>query len=234
MRQIKKVNTLQNLMELDLQEHEIKRLAICFMDAVNDWPGEDKTLVKTCVANFKTYFGNPLTLEAIKLQSFKGQNAWHLEAGKSLSKILTRAQHHFSIYDFDEVMEKILAFYNCEFETVDFVAELNFFRTNNGGITSFVPSGYKPMLRFMGKPELMLCEQTYIGKDAVFAGERINAKIKLFKTEDLFSSITQGMTFEFCNVKSTIGIGTIKQVINCDLKQDNWIDTLVKRGAFVI
>ncbi len=229
---IQKISVLENLIELDQNSHELKHMATLLTTAANDWPSTTVLDIDAFIAAFKNYFGDPISVEQIESIEFNGLNAWQLESGKLIVQLLNRALNHFKIDDLDLIVSKIQKFYSLEFEKVDFIAEIQMFRTENGGIQSFVPNGYKPNLNFKGFMNSTLGELTFINQELLYAGEIVKAKVKLRNPNGYLKLLDKGQTFELSNARSVIGIGEIQQVVNVDIKKENWMEHFAKNSIF--
>ena len=104
--------------------------------------------------------------------------------------------------------------YDC-----DFVAELNFKKSEDGGRTHFALSGYRPQVKFNFTEMQTSGQQTYIDNKMAFPGDNINALIKLATTEHLKGFLKEGTTFEFLEGDKLIGTGRILKLKNEALKK---------------
>ena len=107
------------------------------------------------------------------------------------------------------------------FNKSDFIAELKFETTENGGRKTPAHSSYRPHIEFENYPEYLTSgQQTYIGKEIVHPGETINAEIGIIGTEYFSGRLFEGMKFKFCEGRHIIGFGEIIEIINQNLKSD--------------
>ena len=101
----------------------------------------------------------------------------------------------------------------------DFIAELEFLTTEQGGRKGYAKSGYRPHIEFGNYSEYLTSgQQTYIGKDIVEPGEKIKAEITILSKEYFTKRLYENMEFKFCEGSHTIGLGKIIKIINPDLK----------------
>ena len=107
----------------------------------------------------------------------------------------------------------------CEESDCDFVAQLYFKSTEDGGRTSFALSGYRPQVKFNFTEMQTSGQQTYIDNQMVFPGDNINALIKLTTFEHLKGKLREGTTFEFLEGDRLIGTGRILILKNEELKK---------------
>ena len=107
------------------------------------------------------------------------------------------------------------------FNKSDFIAELKFETTENGGRKTPAHSSYRPHIEFENYPEYLTSgQQTYIGKEIVYPEETINAEIGILGTEYFSGKLFKGMKFKFCEGRHIIGFGEIIEIINQNLKFD--------------
>ncbi|WP_046757676.1 EF-Tu C-terminal domain-related protein [Kordia jejudonensis] len=107
----------------------------------------------------------------------------------------------------------------------DFIAELRFLTTEEGGRKSAVHAGYRPHIEFENYPEYLTSgQQTYLGQDIVEMGTTILAEIAIFGTAYFTNRLYEDMKFKFCEGRRTIGFGNIVEIINKDLRCDSHSD----------
>ena len=219
--ELKTYSTLYNLVEVDENEHELKKLAILFMEAMNDWPKFNQDLISEYLQELKDYYGFPITLEKIdtKNKVFDGNNGWEIVSGSSIAEMIEFSKLYLNEIEFEVIIQNILNYYNNEFKKVDFIAELTYLSTEQGGRKTPANSGYRPDIKF-DFSEMKTCGiQTFIEKNIVLPGETINAKIKIIASNYFANLLTEGMKFEFMEGPILIGIGEIKNIINHKLEK---------------
>ncbi len=219
--EVKTYSTLYNLVEADENEHELKKLAILFLEAMNDWPAFNQDLISEYLQELKDYFGFPITLEKIdsKIKFFDGKNGWKIESGSSIAEMIEFSKLYLNEIEFEVIIQNILNYYNNEFKKVDFIAELTYLSTEQGGRKTPANSGYRPDIKF-DFSEMKTCGiQTFIEKNVVLPGETINAKIKIIASDYFANLLTEGMKFKFMEGPILIGIGEIKNIINDKLEK---------------
>jgi Elongation factor Tu C-terminal domain len=106
-----------------------------------------------------------------------------------------------------------------EFENsnCDFIAQLFFRKTEDGGRENYALSGYRPQIKFPFTEMQTSGQQTYIENNMVFPGDNVNALIKLTSTEHLSGQLKIGTKFEFLEGDKQIGTGRILKIKNEDL-----------------
>ncbi len=108
---------------------------------------------------------------------------------------------------------------------LDFIAELEFLTSEQGGRNTPAHSNYRPHIEFENYPEYLTSgNQTYIGKEKVEPGEKVKAKIAILGTEYFSKRLYDNMKFKFCEGSRIIGFGKIIEIINTDLKCESDID----------
>lgn len=141
-------------------------------------------------------------------------------------------QQPFKIYDEEENLisdcgeleaEAYDYFHNNKFEfdnsQADFIAELNYLTTEQGGRKTPAMSNYRPQIKF-GFDEMQTSgQQTFIDREIVFPGDVVDAEIKILAVNHFANKLTEGMRFEFLEGLKLIGTGKIKRIKNEVLKK---------------
>ncbi|HEA23317.1 hypothetical protein LCGC14_1093930 [marine sediment metagenome] len=104
-------------------------------------------------------------------------------------------------------------------DNADFIAELKYTRTEQGGRKNPAQSGYRPHLKFDFTEMLTSGNQFFIGTDSVYPGEKVIAQIGMGSTYHYEGKLEVGMEFEFCEGSIIIGIGKITEIINQTLEK---------------
>jgi hypothetical protein len=210
-------STLYNLVDLDLKDHMIKDLAMPLLEAMNDWtPCRDN--ISEFTNDLKSYFGTPLTIESISNKKFDTGNAWKMEAGSSIVKLIKISTKLCNESEFDKIVENVLDYYNQEFSKVDFIAELNYLTTEQGGRSTPAISGYRPQIKFEFSEMQTSGQQTFVNIEKVLPGDNVDAKIKIVSPDYFEHSLREGMEFEFREGARIIGTGKIKYIVNDKLQ----------------
>ncbi|MFC5048390.1 hypothetical protein ACFSTE_13635 [Aquimarina hainanensis] len=129
----------------------------------------------------------------------------------------------WAIFDFQVFNTKDISFRvmrKNKFATTDFIAELQFLTTEQGGRKTFVTSGYRPHIEFDGFPNhLTSGQQTYINQKTVTPGETVKAEISILSKDYFTNRLYKDMTFKFCEGKHIMGYGKIIELVNMHLKK---------------
>ncbi|HLO60325.1 MAG TPA: hypothetical protein VK179_16360 [Bacteroidales bacterium] len=104
----------------------------------------------------------------------------------------------------------------------DFIAILTYKSTEQGGRKTPAHSGYRPQVKFNFEEMQTSGQQTFIGKDIVYPGDTVEARIKILSVDHFTNSLTEGMDFEFKEGDKIIGTGIIKEILNDKLKKASW------------
>jgi len=104
-------------------------------------------------------------------------------------------------------------------DNVDFIAELKYRTTEQGGRRTPANSGYRPQLKFDFTEMQTSGHQFFIGTDSVEPGETILAQIGMNSTQFYENKLEIGMEFEFREGATIIGIGQITEIINKSLEK---------------
>lgn len=209
------------MVDLDQTDHKLKEIAILFLSAMNDWPTRDQHEIADFVQELKDYFGFPLTIEKIDARKFNGQNAWQVETGSSITKLINMSSSFYNENDFDHILKNILEFYDKEFKKTDFIAQLSYRTTKQGGRQTPAKSGYRPQVKFDFSEMQTSGQQTFIDKGTVSPGETVEAKIKIIAVDYFAGCLTEGMQFEFREGANVIGTGKITYIVNDKLEKLN-------------
>lgn len=220
---IETYDTLWNLVDLDPKEHLIKDISKLFLEAMYDWPTRNPESISRFISELVSCFDEPLTYERIEAKSLHGLNgslsAWQLESTSSLIEMLKLYTKYHGPIKLDELVDKLLLHYNKEFCVLDFIAELTYLTTQEGGRKSPAKSGYRPHVKFDFDDMQTSGQQTFIDKEWVNPGEDAMAKIKILATDHFAHSLTEGMKFEFREGAHLIGTGQIKYIVNSKLEK---------------
>lgn len=216
---IETYSTLYNLVDIDKKEHKLKELAELFLNAMTDWPTFNQTEIVNFTSELKDYFGTPLTIEKIVNKQFNGSNAWQIESGSSIADLIDISTKFCNESNFDNIVANILNYYEQEFSKVDFIAELHYLTPELGGRKTPAASGYRPQVKFPFADMQTSGQQTFIGKEIVYPGETVDAKIKIHAVDYFAHTLTEDLKFEFREGPRIIGHGIIKQIINDRLEK---------------
>jgi hypothetical protein len=131
-----------------------------------------------------------------------------LEGSKNTFYLVFTSQlGHRTIYIKDEDIEP------------DFIADLEYRTTENGGRSGYAASGYRPHIKFPFSDNMTTGEQVFWDKDKVFPGESVRAQIRILDHVTFKNALSSGMTFEFREGPRIIGIGEVVEVTNMVLKK---------------
>lgn len=212
-------STLWNLVDIDTKDHKLKDIATLFLNAMNDWPTYNQTSIHEFIKELKEYFGSPMTVEKIDQRKFDVQNAWQIEAGSSIAELIDTSTKFCNQSDFDKIIDSVLNFYNEEFSKVDFIAELQYLTSEQGGRKTPANSGYRPQVKFDFAEMQTSGQQTFIDRETVYPGDNVEAKIKILSPDYFADCLTVGMDFEFSEGATLIGTGRIKYIVNDKLEK---------------
>jgi len=218
---IRTYNQLASLIDYDLKISRIKDLAELFLSGMRDWPTYNQTEILDYVKELKDYFGNPLTIEAIRTKRINNLefDCWHHESGNSISDMLEISKLGNDAVDSDVVLNKIISYYETEFANTDFVADLKYRTTEEGGRKLPAFSKYRSQVKFEFDEMQTSGVQTFIDQDKVLPGESIRAKIRLSEVDYFAGKLEDDMHFEFREGPRIIGNGKIRLILNEKLKK---------------
>ena len=101
----------------------------------------------------------------------------------------------------------------------DFVAQLKYLTTEEGGRRCYVASGYRPHFQIEEKQYLTTSEQLFLDKDKVFPGDTATAEIRILSVEAFEGLLYEGLQFKLSEGLRIVATGVIKTVINEKLKR---------------
>jgi len=207
-----KISQLETLVAIDKADHKFKDIAELFLNAARDWDTSNQTDISDFVQELKEYFGSPLTKDKITNKTL--DNAWRHEAGSSIFQIIDLSERFCNQSDFDKIVNTILSYYQQQMQNIDFIADLKYLTTEEGGRQTPAFSGYRPQVKF-GFDEMQTSgQQTFLNKDTVYPGDTVEAAIKIISVEHFANTLTEGMTFEFKEGSRVIGTGKIIDILN--------------------
>jgi len=103
---------------------------------------------------------------------------------------------------------------------MDFLAELDFYSTIEGGRCSIAYSGYRPHVKFDDIDFYTSGEQSYVTKTVVSPGEKgVMTRIHLLTKEPFLKKLYVGKKFTFGEGQRIVGTGEIVEIYNQDLIQ---------------
>ena len=102
-------------------------------------------------------------------------------------------------------------------KTPDFIAELKYLTTEEGGRKSPAHSGYRPHVKFPFSKIMTSGQQTFIGQDSVKPGETIMAEIMILSPQFFENMLEIGMEFEVGEGRRIVAIGKLIEIHNTAL-----------------
>jgi translation elongation factor EF-Tu-like GTPase len=105
-------------------------------------------------------------------------------------------------------------------KTTDFIAELKYNSTEDGGRKTPAYPKYRPHIQFENFPEMRTSgQQIFIGKDKVHPGETVSAEITIIASDYFKGKLSLGDKFIFCEGSHIIGSGFIVKFLNIELQK---------------
>ena len=207
-----KISQLETLVDIDKSDHKLKDVTELFLNAARDWDTFNQTEISEFVTELKQYFGSPLTKEKIKNKPL--DNAWRHEAGSSIFQMLDLSERFCNQTDFDKMINDILSYYEQKMQSIDFIADLKYLTTEEGGRQIPAFSAYRPQVKFDFDEMQTSGQQTFLNKDTVYPGDTVQAAIRIISVEHFENTLNEGMTFEFREGSRVIGTGKIIDILN--------------------
>jgi len=106
-------------------------------------------------------------------------------------------------------------------QTPDFIAELKYLTTEEGGRRAPANSGYRPHVKFPFSKMMTSGEQTFIGKDSVKPGETVKAEIMILSPQFFENMLEIGMQFEVGEGNRIVATGKLIEILNTNLIKKN-------------
>jgi translation elongation factor EF-Tu-like GTPase len=100
----------------------------------------------------------------------------------------------------------------------DFVAELYYHTTEQGGRRTPVWTGYRPQVKFPFSDMQTSGPQRFLNNDEVHPGDTVIAEITVISNEHFKRKLYLGLEFDFREASRIIGTGKVLQVINPELE----------------
>lgn len=100
---------------------------------------------------------------------------------------------------------------------MDFIAELKFKTTEEGGRKTPTQNGYRPHIKFEFDDFITSGKQIYLDNNVVFPGDIVRAEISILSTDYFKNKLSNGNKFTFFEGPNVIGTGSILEITNLDL-----------------
>jgi elongation factor Tu len=107
------------------------------------------------------------------------------------------------------------------FKEPDFVAELIYRTTEEGGRQTPAFSGYRPQVKFPFSEMQTSGQQKFVDKEVVYPGDTVKAEIGIISLEFFQHQLSKGMSFEFREGSRVVGTGRIIKILNPQLVNPN-------------
>jgi hypothetical protein len=215
-----KISQLETLVAIEKSDNKFKDIAQLFLNAAKDWDTFDQTDLSDFIKELKDYFGSPLTKDKIATKAFNNDKVWRHEAGSSIIEMLDLSEKSFNQTDFDKILVDVFSYYEQQLQNVDFIAELRYLTTEEGGRkTPVFSTGYRPQIKFDFDEMQTSGQQTFLNKETVYPGDTVEAAIRILSVEHFANTLTEGMAFEFREGSKIIGTGIITTILNESLQK---------------
>ena len=130
---LKTITQLETLVLIDKSENKLKDIAQLFVNAFRDWDTFNQTELLDFIKELLDFFGSPLTKEKIAGKQFDINKAWRHEAGNSIIEMIDISERFCNETDFQKIVETILTHYEKQLQNIDFIANLKYLTTEEGG-----------------------------------------------------------------------------------------------------
>ena len=99
----------------------------------------------------------------------------------------------------------------------DFIAQLTYLTTEEGGRTGVFISGYRPQVKFPFSKQMTSGQQILLDKEMVFPGESVKVELALMAPITFKHQLSIGQEFEVREGARIVGRGEILEILNKDL-----------------
>lgn len=105
------------LVDQDESEHVLKDIALLLVNALRDWPTDNRNDIAKCIAEFKAYFGDPFTFVNGRISNIVPAPdwTWRGEAGAALTEMIELSIQHLQLANFDAIVDRVLGYYEQKF-----------------------------------------------------------------------------------------------------------------------
>lgn len=214
-----KISQLETLVDIDKSDHKLKDIAQLFLNAAKDWDTFNQTDLLDFVKEFKKYFGSPLTKDKIVSKAFNNDKVWRHESGSSIIEMLNLSEKFYNQSDFEKILKDIFFYYEQQLQNIDFIADLKYLTSEEGGRKTPAFSGYRPQVKFDFSEMQTSGQQTFLNKDTVYPGDTVEVAIRILSVEHFANTLAEGMAFEFREGSKIIGTGIIANILNDSLQK---------------
>jgi len=102
-------------------------------------------------------------------------------------------------------------------KTPDFIADINYLTTEQGGRKAPAFTGYFPQVKFSFSKYQGGGKQNFIDKEIVNPGEEVTAEITLLLADPFKGSLEIGFKFDVMEGARIVGKGIIVEILNPEL-----------------
>ena len=99
----------------------------------------------------------------------------------------------------------------------DFIAEIKYLSTDEGGRSTPIKSGYRPHIKFPFSKMMTSAQQKFINQDIVNPGETVNAEIMILSPNFFKHMLKVGMEFKVGEGSKIVANGKLIKILNSDL-----------------
>jgi len=107
----------------------------------------------------------------------------------------------------------------------DFIAELQYHTTAQGGRSTPAYSGYRPTVKFSFSEKQTSGQQKFLNKDVAYPGDNVIAEISIISVDFFRKQLYPGLPFEFREGSKIIGTGKVIEILNDSLLADKYTNS---------
>ncbi|WP_298519972.1 hypothetical protein [uncultured Kordia sp.] len=101
----------------------------------------------------------------------------------------------------------------------DFIAQVHYITTEEGGRSTPASSGYRPQIKFPFSKQMISGMQNFIGKDTVYPGETIVVEIIMLSPQFFEKQLKTRMHFELREGYRIVATGIVLKIVNDTLRE---------------
>lgn len=153
-----------------------------------------------------------------EVYSFDQKSVEFIEAQFKNKKIKLQQNPNFIVYELNDKYQITYINEHNKLEP-DFIAELEFMTTENGGRKGYASSGYRPIFKLNNKKEMTSANLIFNDKQKVFPGDKTIALINILWTEEFENLLYPELEFELLEPPRIIAKGKITEILNKKLNK---------------
>lgn len=153
-----------------------------------------------------------------KVYSFNSKEVESIESQFKKGTMEFKASPNILVYKLNDKYQITHIGEHKELEP-DFIAELQFLTTENGGRKGYAYSEYRPIFKLFNKKEMTSAHLIFTDKQKVFPGDKTTALVNILWTEEFENLLYTELEFELLELPRVIAKGKILEIVNKKLNK---------------